>query len=278
MNTRGFLIYAEGKEYVKQAYLCAMSIKASGNKYPVSIVTNDKILKKYETVFDKVIEVPWYAASDSRFKSEHRWKLYHATPYDQTIVLDSDVLVLDDQDSFWKFLDNYDLYFPCRVFNYRNTRVDEATDPYRKAFRDNNLPNFYNAVHYFRKSELAQEFYKWAELVTNNWQLFYGNFCKEHYPKEPSMDITTAIVACIMDIDDDISNRGHSAPYIKHMKPGLQGWQSTPATWQGVVGVYLTDSLRLKIGNHLQEGVFHYTENDFVTAEIIRKYELWLKK
>ena len=278
MNSRGFLIYAEGKEHVKQAYLCALSIKASGNEYPVSIVTSDKVLKKYEKVFDRIVDVPWYEASNSRFKSEHRWKLYHATPYNQTIVLDSDVLVLNDQESFWKFLDNYDLYFPCRVFNYRNTRVDEETDPYRKAFRENDLPNFYNAVHYFRKSDVAQEFYKWVELVTNNWQLFYGNFCKEHYPKEPSMDITTAIVARIMDIDDDVSNRGHSAPYIKHMKPGLQGWQSTPATWQSVVGVYLTDNLRLKIGNHLQEGVFHYTENDFVTAEIIRKYELWLKK
>jgi hypothetical protein len=273
MSSKGFLIYAEGKEYVTQAYLCALSIKASGNEYPVSIVTNDNLLKKQEKVFDKIIEIPWYELTNSRFKTEHRWKLYHATPYDQTIVLDSDVLVLDNQAPFWEFLDNYDLYFPCRVFSYRNELVNEETNPYRAAFRENELPNFYNAAHYFRKSELAHTFYDWVELVTKNWELFYGNFCKEHYPKEPSMDITTSIVSRILDIDDDISNRGYSAPYIKHMQPGLQGWESTPVTWQSRVGVYLTDSVQLKIGNHLQDGIFHYTENDFVTPEIIRKFE-----
>jgi hypothetical protein len=278
MNSRGFLIYAEGKEYVKQAYLCALSIKASGNKYPVSIVTSNKVLKKHEKAFDKIIKVPWYEASNSRFKSENRWKLYHATPYDQTIVLDSDILVLDNQESFWKFLDNYDLYFPCKVFNYRGNLVDEKMNPYRAAFRENDLPNFYNAVHYFRKSELAHTFYEWVELVTKNWELFYGNFCKEHYPTEPSMDITTSIVSRILDIDDDISNVGYSAPHIKHMKPALQDWESVPDLWQQRIGVYLTDDVRLKVGNHLQNGVFHYTENTFVTAEIIRKYEQCLKR
>jgi hypothetical protein len=92
------------------------------------------------------------------------------------------------------------------------------------------------------------------------------------------MDITTAIVSRILDIDDDISNRGYSAPYIKHMKPALQGWEITPDKWQKYVGVYLTDNVQLKVGNHLQTGVFHYTENDFVTTDIIRKYEQCLKK
>lgn len=278
MSSKGFVIYAEGEDYVRQAYLCAMSIKASNNKYPVSIVTSDNVPSEYNWVFDWIVEVPWYKATDSRFKTEHRWKMYHATPYDQTLVLDGDTLVLDDQEPFWEFLDNYDLYFPCRVFDYRNEKIDEETNPYRAAFRENDLPNFYNAVHYFRKSDLAHTFYEWVELVTKNWELFYGNFCKDHFPKEPSMDITTAIVSRILDIDDDISNRGYSAPYIKHMKPALQKWESTPDTWQTRVGVYLTDSLQLKVGNHLQTGVFHYTENDFVTAEIIRKYEQCLKK
>lgn len=275
MSSKGFLIYAEGEEYVKQAYLCAMSVMASHNMYPVSVVTND-LPEEYRWAFDEVIEIPWYTESDSRFKTEHRWKLYHASPYEQTIVLDSDILVLHDLEYFWDFLEDFHLYFPARVMTYRQEIV--TSDYYRKAFTDNDLPNFYNAVHYFRKSELAHEFYEWVELVTNNWELFYGNFCKEHFPKEPSMDITTAIVARIMDIDDEISNRGYSAPYIVHMKPAIQGWRTTPQTWQKKVGTYLTDDLQLKIGNHLQDTVFHYTENDFVTPEIIRKYEKCLNE
>jgi len=278
MSNRGFLIYAEGEEYVEQAYLCAMSIHASLNSYPVSIVTSDTVPEEYEWIFDKIIKTPWYEQTESRFKTEHRWKLYHATPYEQTIVLDSDTLVLDDLATFWEFLDNYDVYFPARVFTYRNELIDEEANPYRVAFRENELPNFYNVVHYFRKSELAKEFYSWVELITQNWELFYGSFCKEHFPKEPSMDITTAIAARIMDVDDNISNQGYSAPHITHMKPAIQGWQASPFSWQNRVGVYVNESLDLKIGNHLQNGIFHYTENDFVKKDILRKYEQCLKK
>jgi hypothetical protein len=278
MINRGFLIYAEGADYVKQAYLCALSIQSAFNSYPISVVTNDTVPEEYKWVFDKIISIPWYEETSSRFKTEHRWKLYHATPYENTIVLDADTLVLDDLATFWDFLKNYEVYFPCRVFTYRNELVNEETNPYRGAFRDNELPNFYNAVHYFKKGETAKEFYAWVELITKNWELFYGSFCKNHFPKEPSMDITTAIASRIMDIDDDISNRGYSDPHVTHMKPGIQNWSSDPNKWQQKVGAYLTDDLKLKIGNYTQYGVFHYVENDFVTDEIIRKYETWLKR
>ncbi len=37
--------------------------------------------------------------------------------------------------------------------------------------------------------------------------------------------------------------------------------------------MYVNNNLNLKIGNYLQDTVFHYTENDFVTDDIIGKYE-----
>ena len=39
------------------------------------------------------------------------------------------------------------------------------------------------------------------------------------------------------------------------------------------VGSYLTDDLTLKIGNHLQSGIFHYTEKEFLSDDKIKKYE-----
>lgn len=278
MNSKGFLIYAEGREFVKQAYLCAMSILASGNQYPVSIVTNNKVPKKFSWVFDKIIDIPWYKKTSSRFKTENRWKLYHVSPYEQTIVLDSDTLVLDNQEAFWEFLDNYDLYFPSIVFDYRDKPVNESVNYYRKVFTENSLPNLYNVVHYFRKSELAHEYFRWVELVTNNWELFYGNYCQNHYPEQPSLDITASIVSKILNIDDDVTNAVYDAPYITHMKPFIQKWENPPNSWQEYVGVYFNNDMQLKIGNFLQTGVFHYTENNFVSDDIIRKYELCLKK
>lgn len=275
MSNKGFLLYAEGDEYIKQAYLCAMSILATKNSYPISLVTPDTISDEYKWAFDQIIPVPWYEKADSRFKTEHRWKLYHVTPYEETIVLDTDVLVLQNLDYLWSFFRNYDLYYPTRVFTYRKDLV--TNDFYRKAFTANNLPNVYNTLHYFKKCDKSKEFYGWVELINNNWELFYGNFCKEHFPKQASMDVTCAIAAKIMDIDTEITNAKQDLPILVHMKPAIQNWTQTVSSWQSRVGVYLTSDLKLKIGNHHQDSVFHYTENSFVTDDIIRKYEQCLK-
>lgn len=271
MSNKGFLIYASGEEYVKQAYLCALSIIASNNQYPISLVTDTQIIEKYKTVFDKIIETPWNTSTDSRFHTENRWKLYHATPYEETIVLDSDILVQKDLEPFWKLMKNYDLYYPTRVFTYRKDLV--TNNYYRKAFVANNLPNVYNTLHFFKKCEKSKEYYAWLETISNNWELFYGNFCKNYYPKQPSMDITCAIAAKIMDIDTEITNLKMDLPMIVHMKPAVQNWENAISKWQDRVGVYVNNNLDLKIGNHLQDTVFHYTENDFVTDDIIGKYE-----
>jgi len=271
MKSNGFVIYAEGEEYVKQAYLAALSLKASGNRYPISVITNNTVKTKYSQIFDQVINIPWYAKSKTDLCTENRWKIYHSSPYERTIVIDSDVLVLEDLEYFWNFTKNYDLYFPTEVFTYRKEKI--TNDFYRKAFTKNNLPNLYNCLHYFSKSEFSHEFYKWVELISNNWELFYGNFCSKKYPKQPSMDITTAIASKILDCNIEVTNQTHNKPEIVHMKPMIQGWNNTKSQWQSKVGAYLTEDLELKIGNYRQDTIFHYTENSFCTDEIIRKFE-----
>ena len=271
--SEGFVIFADGEPYVKQAYLCALSLKASKNTKPICVVTATPVSAKQKSVFDYVLDIPWYKNDDSFLKVNNRWKLYHATPFDKSIVLDSDTLVLNNLDYFWNYLQAFDVYFPSKVFTYRQECVNEAKNHYRRAFQANNLPNLYNSVHFFRKSAFAQEFYKWVELVTNNWELFYGHFCKEHYPKEPSMDITVAIVSKILDCDNKVTNYKQQMPNLVHMKPFIQNWQSNISRWQDRVGVYLTPDLELKIGNHRQNTVFHYTENDFCRDDIIEKFE-----
>jgi len=276
MSSKGFLLYAEGAEYVKQAYLCAMSLVATENKYPVSVVTSTQVPEEYTWVFDKIIDIPWYTETNSRFQTEHRWKLYHATPYDETIVLDTDILVLQNLEYAWNFFKNYDIFYPTRVFTYRQELI--TNNYYRKAFVANNLPNVYNTLHYFKKCKKSKEYYTWVELINNNWELFYGHFCKEYFPKQPSMDITCAIAAKILDIDTEITNVKQDIPMIVHMKAAIQGWYEPVSKWQHKVGIYITDDLKLKIGNHLQNTVFHYTENEFVEERIIRKYEKCLNR
>jgi len=275
MNSKGYCVFADGEEYIQQSYLAALSLKASGNDLPVSIITNNTIPQQYTHVFDKIVEIPWYKSDETRLKTQNRWKIYHATPYDETIVIDSDVLVLQNLNYAWNLLKNYEVYFPTRVFTYRQELVE--SDYYRKAFTANDLPNFYNCLHYFKKSNKAKQFFEWVELISNNWELFYGHFCSNFYPKEPSMDITTAIAAKITDCDTEISNQTSDIVSVIHMKSQIQNWKMPTSRWQDKVGVYLTEQATLKIGNFHQNGVFHYTENDFVTEDKIRKFEKCLQ-
>lgn len=276
--TRGIVVLAQNNKtvnYVLQACLLAMSLQVTNPGTKISIITNNRIPKEYKSLFDKIIKIPWGdAAKNSNWKIENRWKIYHATPYDETIVLDTDMLILQNIDSWWNFLSNYQLFFTSRVETYRGETV--SSDYYRKIFTTNNLPNLYTGFYYFKKCSFSHEFFSWLELVMNNWELFHRVYSKEHYNNWLSVDVSVAIVSKILNIDHDITNNVLKFPTFTHMKPHIQGWRTASNKWQDMVGTYISDNCTLKIGNYQQHGIFHYTENDFVTNEIIQVYKDYL--
>ena len=275
---RGIVVLAQNSKkinYVLQACLLAMSLKVTNPDEKISIITNNRVPKDYKPLFDKIIRIPWGdAAVKSDWKVENRWKIYHVTPYDETIVLDTDMLVLQNIESWWNFLSKYDLYFTSRVETYRGETV--VSDYYRKTFTVNKLPNLYSGLYYFKKCNKSYEFFKWVELVTNNWEMFYGKFTPKNYNNWLSFDITAAIVTKILNIENEITNKKAMIPTFTHMKSKVQGWIDPTDRWQDAVGVYFSKDCRLKIGNHQQSGIFHYTEKDFITDEILETYRNYL--
>jgi len=269
------MVLAQNNEidnYVEQASLLAMSLRAH-NDTPISLVTNNIVPEEYQKLFDKIIPIPFNdAAKDTDWKIENRWKLYHASPYDETIVMDTDMLVLQNIDMWWKFLSNYEMFFVSNVLNYRGEAAD--TSYYRKTFIENNLPNLFSGFHYFKKCKFAQEFYAWLELIVNNWQAFYEqHLVATSRPTHLSIDVCAAIVTSILDCEDAITNKIAKFPNFTHMKPYCQGWNEIQSSWQDRVGVYISKDGSIKIGNYAQTGILHYTENDFVTkSPAIERY------
>lgn len=269
--SKGYLIFAQGPEYIKQAYICALSIRNTQTVKNVSLVTHTPVPSYTKEVFDQIIQTPWLEdTSTDRFATEHRWKLYHVTPYDETIVLDSDMLFCSDVSHWWDYLKNFDLYFTTNITTYRGVPIKYSA--YREAFYTNNLPNIYMAFHYFKKSDTALEFYKMMELINNNWEMFYGKYSPKKYPKEPSMDRTAAIAIKLLGIEDEVTNTKKDFPRFVHMKPKVQGWSEETFNWQEKIPSYYDGSLFL--GNYRQQEVVHYTENNFFTDEMIKKLEV----
>jgi hypothetical protein len=268
--SKGFVVVAQNTDnvdYVRQAYALALSIKYSQPVVNnVSIITNDIVPETYKPIFDNIIPIPWDdSASLSTWKVENRWKVYHATPYDETIVLDTDMLVLSDISRWWDFCSNYDLHFCSTVKNYKSEQI--VTDPvHRKTFIENNLPNVYYGLHYFKKSDAALEFYKVLEFVCKNWEHCYGLLAPKSYQNWLSMDVSAALAIQIT--GHQVASMISPFEFI-HMKPPLQGWSIIPSDWRYAVHYSFSNNGCLYIGNLKQTPIIHYIEKDFVTPYIL---------
>lgn len=270
--SKGFLVLAQNTDdvdYIQQAYALALSIKLFQNDVDkLSLITNDEVPEEYKRAFDQIIPIPYFNKDiNSLFKTEHRYQMYYATPYDETIVLDTDMLLLDDISLWWDYCSNYDIKFCNRIKNYKLETVVDTV--HRKAFISNNLSSPYFALHYFKKSDYAKEFYKVLEFVCNNWQWCWSKFAPENYQSWSSMDLAVAITIEILGAHEQVLDVLNPMEFI-HMKPLLQGWNSTPETWQDSVTYNFTGD-SLTVSNIRQYKLFHYVEKDFLSPKILKK-------
>jgi len=271
---RGYLIYAVNTldiDYIRSAYALALSIKKFMPLESISLVTNNEIDAKYKKMFDNIIDIPWDNNDMSLYKVNDRWKLYHCTPYDETIVFDADMLVTRDITFWWKYLEKFDLFFPSDAYDYRGNLITDRY--YRKAFDSNNLPNLYSTVYYFKKNDKIHNFFNWVEIINNNWELFYGKFIVENYPIHPSMDINVSLACKILDLEDIITQKNSIIKFV-HMKPHLQSWQSVSENWVDDCMVTLDKNCNLKINNFYQYNLFHYVEEKFLSNKILKTLEI----
>jgi|TARA_B110000977_G_scaffold109211_1_gene142074 hypothetical protein len=271
--SKGFCLLAQNNSktnYIRQAYALALSLHLYNKGQKISLITNDKVPTEWQGVFDQIVPIPWDDnAEDSDWKIQNRWKVYHASPYDETIVLEADMLITSDITHWWKELSKRELFFVSNVRTYRDEVVTSRF--YRKTFDANELPNLYSALHYFKKGDTAKEFYNLLEIIVNNWALFYSKYAPNEYQKWCSIDVSMAIASKILGNEHDVTDPNSFITFT-HMKPLVQGWYNKPEKWTRVTGKYFTEG-KLFLGNYLQNRVLHYVEDEFLTDELLEKIE-----
>lgn len=272
--SKGFCILAENNvttDYIRQAYFLALSIHRHNKDQKVSLLTNDAVPDSYKHVFDQIIPIPWKdSAKDSEWKINNRWKIYHITPYKETIVMDADMIVLENIEHWWKELEKRDLFFVSNVRTYRNETV--TSNYYRKTFTSNNLPNLYSGIHYFKKSNDNKTFFVLLETIVHNYQHFYSCFSPVHKQDFCSIDVSAAIASKL------IGNAGYitdPASFITftHMKPNIQNWNKPKQLWTDAISYDIDNEGNLYVGNFRQSGIFHYVENEFLTDMITKRLQ-----
>jgi hypothetical protein len=283
--SKGYIILAQNSDkhdYIRLAYALALSIKNTqstvNNVCLATDVPLDKLSPQIINIFDDIVPIPWFDhAQGSSWKIENTWKFYHMSPYDETVILDADMLFPSDISHWWDILGQQDVWITNRPRTFKGELI--TSTKYRKVFVTNNLPNVHIAFTYFKKSQLAAELFKFIEIIFNNWQRFFYNYLDENRPTYNSGDVAYALAIKLLGIEDECFGNSDLLPSFVHMKGHLQniGEQFITEDWTQHIPTYFRDDGKFKIGNYEQTLPFHYHVKEWLTDDMISILEKSVK-
>jgi hypothetical protein len=157
---KGFVIMAQNTystDYVKCAEVLSDNIKRVMPNSNVTIITTDML--PYGDL-----------APNSDWKLINDWQVYEASPYEYTIKLEADMFIPRSIDYWWDILKDRDVVVSTSIRDYKGNISDSKF--YRQFVYANKLPDTYNAITYFRKSDLAKSFYITVRNIFENWEEF----------------------------------------------------------------------------------------------------------
>jgi hypothetical protein len=253
--TRGFVIMAQNTEktdYVKCAKALELSIKRVMPDANVTIITTEMLPHG-----DQAPTSDWKLIND--------WQVYEASPYDETIKLEADMFLPRSIEHWFDILSINDVTLCTKIRNYKGEISDVRV--YRKFIDDNNLPDVYNAITYFKKSETAEQFYGIVRDVFENWEE-YKTILKCNPTEEATTDWVYAIASHIIGVEkttlpnfDELS--------MTHMKQFVSG--TTTENWTDTLVYELLPDV-LRVHTYSQEYPFHYHSKSF-SDKILERYK-----
>jgi len=182
------------------------------------------------------------------------WQCWYASPYRETIKLEADMLAASPVDHWWTMFEKRDVVISQGARDFYDKTTDCRT--YRKIFDDNNLPDVYNAITYWRVSEHAKEFFLSVRNIFADWTN-YRRLLK--FPEDlPSTDVVYAMAAMILGPETVTLPMG-LGPKIVHMKRRIIPTKSEDWTKELI---WETDPLRIQ--TVAQWGFFHYHVKDWI--------------
>lgn len=251
IEEQGYIIPAfnvGGTDYVDCARALAKTLLMHNPHARICLLTNEKyaadpVLFAYTHTVDIQNENPF--AND--------YLVFKNTPFRETIKLEADMMIASSIEHWWDIFKHRDLVIStgCRDWKDHTSTVRN----YRQVFDDNNLPDVYNAITYWRLSETAKEFFDLVRDIFGNWEQF--KTLLKFPPDAPDTDLVYAMAAQIIG-PERCTLPFASYPKIVHMKRHIAGTQTEDWTKELV---WETDPLRIQ--TVAQWGAFHYNVKDW---------------
>lgn len=274
---KGFLTIAQNTndvDYLELAYLQSLNIKVTqpGSLYAVIVdeFTKSQITDTQRRAFDYVITLEIDEAEDDEWKLSNEWQSFWLTPFKETIKLESDLLFTRNISHWWPALRLRNVVLSHGVVDLQQRLY--TGNRYRKLFVDNNLPDVYNGMMYFRYSQEATEFFTLARDVYRNWNEVRDFALVNIRDENPTTDVVYAIVSAMVEIEPYVP--GLDFFKFAHMKPGIQGWAEATKIFDSVL--VENELSELRINNVLQLQPVHYHDKKFKVKELIQEYEKYM--
>jgi len=253
-----FAINSESVDYLELAFAQACSIKATqkNNSYAVAVdeYTKEFITEDHKKVFDYIIDIP----NCNEHAMGNEWQAWHLTPFKETIKLESDIIFTTSIDYWWNGLRLQEICFTSKIRDYTGKVSNNRS--YRKFFDENNLPDIYTGMYYFRFGQTSMQFFRTVHQVYNNWD-FFKNYLKNCREEMPSTDTAFAIAALLHGAEE-LVNPALDYPSFVHMKGSINNL-STIANWQDNFQHELSGA-DLMINFNKQTWPVHYYQKDFI--------------
>jgi hypothetical protein len=259
----------------EQGYLIMASNSASGN-YIACADTLVKSLKHWHPhakvclvtdsdehcdLYDYVVPFP-FETSDSDWKVDNDWQAFYASPFRETFKIEADLLVTGPVDHWWSLFRTKNVWVSNGIRDLKNQKSN--TRIYRQIFDENNLPDVYNALTYWRFCKEAEQFFITVKDLFNNWKLVQNNI-KLGKDQPVNTDLAYALAIDMLGKEDFITPG--VGPSMVHMKPSViktntPDWHQE-LSWEIVDGIFRVNGLA-------QTGFVHYHRKEL--AEQFGKY------
>ena len=203
---KGFVIMAQGSDYVKCAKALELSIKNVMPNANVTIITTDMLPYGDQ-------------APGTNWKLQNDWQVYEASPYEYTIKLEADMYIPRSVEYWWDILKHRDVVVSTSIRNFKQER--STVKAYRRFITDNNLPDTYNGITYFHKSEIAKKFFDVTRDIWENWGE-YRSTLKCNVDEPATTDWVYAIASHILGADNTTFPQFEQMSMV-HMKQFING-------------------------------------------------------
>ena len=204
MTTRGIVVFARNNsqvDYVKQAHFLAKRAQDILG-LPTTLVTDsveflDVEYPDWQTVFDKVVSIVWKAEditedtvlsrgeqhSQKKFydgalvskrlewKNEARTLAYEVSPYEETLVLDSDIVISNDI-----FLQCFEQKHDLLLYKTATELLDcDRGDDFTRV-SDTSVDFYWATCIFFRKTQENRIFFDLVKHIQENWNHYKNIF------------------------------------------------------------------------------------------------------